>query len=240
VLVSPSTLTMLKVSCTTSSRASFSIAALIFASVTAKHSIVAILGAIMPEPLAIIPILAGLPSSSNSSAYSFLRVSVVMMPMAAAERRGDCVAIPLPGFVDNVFIPSAIVGINEKSEKTDIAIGFLKTILSRDIQGVKLSDGFPVNVSALKDTMETEGNLMVGFMMSGMGFEGETIQAGTPSIEDQQKIMDMCLAVKTPYIVDSTLAEMVADEAKGYFAGEKDLEKTIADIRERTRIYLAE
>ena len=50
----------------------------------------------------------------------------------------------------------------------------------------------------------------------------------------------MCLEVKTPYVVDSILAEMVADEAKGFFSGEKDLEKTIADIRERTRIYLAE
>ena len=164
----------------------------------------------------------------------------LMMPIAAAEYRGEWAALPLPGLVDSVFIPSAIAGINAKSGKTDIAVEFIKTMLSRDIQSVKLSDGFAVNIEALKDTMETEGNLMVGFMMSGIGFEGETIQAGTPGIEEQEKILDLCLAVRTPYLVDNMLAEMVAGEAKGYFAGEKDLEKTIADIKERTRIYLSE
>jgi ABC-type glycerol-3-phosphate transport system substrate-binding protein len=162
----------------------------------------------------------------------------LMLPNAAAERRGDCVALPLPGFVDNVFIPSAIVGINAKAAHQDIARDFLKTMLSKDIQSVKLGDGFAVNVSALSDTMELENNFFA--MAMNAGFEGETLQAGVPGLEAQQKIFDLCLAVKTPYLVDDTLAEMVAGEAKGYFNGEKDLERTIADIRERTRIYLAE
>jgi ABC-type glycerol-3-phosphate transport system substrate-binding protein len=165
----------------------------------------------------------------------------LMLPIAASEKRGEYAALPLPGLVENVFIPSAIVGINAKSAQTDIAGEFLKTMLSKDIQSVKLGDGFAVNVSALSATMEiVNGNMMFAIAMMNPNFEGEMLQAGTPSIEAQQEILDLCLGVKTPYIVNDMLAEMVADEAKGYFSGDKDLEKTIADIRERTRIYLAE
>jgi hypothetical protein len=85
----------------------------------------------------------------------------------------------------------------------------------------------------------TEG-MSFGLAMMSSAYEGEMLMAGTPTVEGQQSIADLCLAVKTPYIVDNVLAEMVASEAKGYFSGEKDLEKTIEDIRERTRIYLAE
>ncbi len=46
---------------------------------------VAMLGWIIPAPLAIPPIRTGRPSSSNSTAVDFGRVSVVMMASAAAS-----------------------------------------------------------------------------------------------------------------------------------------------------------
>jgi hypothetical protein len=87
---------------------------------------------------------------------------------------------------------------------------------------------------------EEDGNMNMMISIASTITGGETLSGGMPSIEAQQKIMNLCLSVKTPYIVDGTLSDMVLAEAKGYFSGEKDLDKTIADIRERTRLYLAE
>jgi ABC-type glycerol-3-phosphate transport system substrate-binding protein len=161
-----------------------------------------------------------------------------IMPNAAAQQRGSGVALPLPGYVENVFIPQAITGINAKSSHKDIARDFLKIILSKDVQRIKLDDGFAVNISALSDTMELENNL-IG-MNNPSATVWEMLITETPDVEQQQRIFDLCLAVKTPCLLDSTLAEMVLSEAKGYFSGEKNINTTISDIRERTRIYLAE
>ena len=54
-------------------------------SVVRKHSMVPMLGWIMPEPLAMPPIRTVLPPITVSTASSFLTVSVVMMAWAAAS-----------------------------------------------------------------------------------------------------------------------------------------------------------
>ena len=75
---------MLKVSFTSSDSAFCSMSGEIAASVVMKTSIVAIFGWIMPEPLAMPPIWATLPPSSNSKAASLGTVSVVMMASSAS------------------------------------------------------------------------------------------------------------------------------------------------------------
>ena len=81
--VSPSTLTMLNVSLTSPVSAACSIGALMAQSVVRKTSMVARFGWIMPEPLAMPPIVQVLPPAVNCTAISFGCVSVVMMPSAA-------------------------------------------------------------------------------------------------------------------------------------------------------------
>ena len=83
--VSPSTLSMLKVFCTSWLRAFCSMAAEMAASVVRNTSMVAMLGWIMPLPLAMPPIRQVLPSISNSTATFFMTVSVVMMALAASS-----------------------------------------------------------------------------------------------------------------------------------------------------------
>ena len=85
VELSPSILTMLRVSSMTSLSASASISGTIAASEVTKQSSVAILGWIMPLPLAIAPMRQVFPPSSNSQANSFFTVSVVMIASAASE-----------------------------------------------------------------------------------------------------------------------------------------------------------
>ncbi len=83
VEVSPSTVTRLKVLPATSRRASSSISWVMAQSVVIKHSMVPMLGWIMPEPLAMAPILTSFPPRPKETAISFFTVSVVMMARAA-------------------------------------------------------------------------------------------------------------------------------------------------------------
>ena len=84
VEVSPSTVIWLNVAGTTSASALRSTAGSAWTSVVINSSIVAMLGWIMPDPLAMAPMRQGLPPSVNSTAYSLGWVSVVMMAVAAA------------------------------------------------------------------------------------------------------------------------------------------------------------
>ena len=84
VEVSPSTETMLKVSSATHLSAFWSRAGEMAASVVTKQSMVAILGWIIPEPLAMPPIVQVLPPSGNRTATSLRLVSVVMIASAAS------------------------------------------------------------------------------------------------------------------------------------------------------------
>ena len=76
-------LIILKVSLISVESAFLSISGLMAQSVVINTSIVAILGCIIPEPLAIPPILQVFPPISKLTAISLTLVSVVIMPSAA-------------------------------------------------------------------------------------------------------------------------------------------------------------
>ena len=80
-------LIMLKVSATSPDSAFCSISLLTEQSVVMNTSIVAIFGCIMPEPLAMPPILHSTPPISKLTAISLTLVSVVMMPSAASSEQ---------------------------------------------------------------------------------------------------------------------------------------------------------
>ena len=85
VEVSPSTLMRLKLVCTSAESAFCSICGEMAASVVTNTSMVAMLGWIMPEPLAMPPRCAVLPPRENSTAADLTFVSVVSMASAAGR-----------------------------------------------------------------------------------------------------------------------------------------------------------
>ena len=106
VEVSPSTLSMLKVFCTSWLRAFCSISAEIAVSVVINTSMVAMLGWIMPLPLAMPPSRQVVPSISNSTAIFFMTVSVVIMAFAASSSPvsdRDAVRVSMPLAMGVIF-----------------------------------------------------------------------------------------------------------------------------------------
>ena len=81
---SPSTVMALKVVLTAARSARCSSGSGTAASVVTKPSMVAIIGSIIPEPLAIPPMTASRPSIATRAAASFGNGSVVMIARAAA------------------------------------------------------------------------------------------------------------------------------------------------------------
>ena len=66
-------------------------------SVVTKHSMVPMLGWIIPEPLAMAPIFTGFPPMVQATAVSFFTVSVVMIAVAAASEPSPLRADARPG-----------------------------------------------------------------------------------------------------------------------------------------------
>ena len=75
-----------------------------------KDSIVPIFGSIIPEPLAIAPIVTLVPLTKNSAAHSFLTVSVVIIASAAFEPLSDnsSIKVGIPFFIASAFIGTPI------------------------------------------------------------------------------------------------------------------------------------
>ena len=106
VEVSPSTLTMLKVPWTSQERAFCKRAGEMLASVVIKTSMVAMLGWIIPLPLAMPPMRQVFPSRENSTATSLRTVSVVMIPSAAASQPSSerpAVSASMPAAIGSRF-----------------------------------------------------------------------------------------------------------------------------------------
>lgn len=164
----------------------------------------------------------------NSFAVGFL----------AMEKVSNSAVTHLPGTAVKAFIPADIAAINANTPKKEKAENFLKLLLSSELQQVDLRRGFPVNIAGLNQSMVERDDIMFG--LSSSTRPEEDLVGGMPTIQAQEKIRDLCLAVETPYLLDSVLTEMILEEAEGYFTGQKTVEQAVKDIKERTRIYLAE
>ncbi|WP_313341686.1 ABC transporter substrate-binding protein [Sedimentibacter sp.] len=177
---------------------------------------------------------------SNLKSYN----SVNSPSLAVAERKGG-IALPLPGQAENVFIPVNIIGINARTEKFDIAEEFVSLMLSSSVQNARTFDGFPVNIKSLEHGTEGKGNEDFYFGMTNNaeteeGLIEEELAGPMPSAEELKKVMELCLSIKTPYVPDDTLLEMIIDETEEYFAGNETAEQAASKIKERTRLYLSE
>ena len=156
----------------------------------------------------------------------------------AFEKKQKPLALPLPGSASNVFIPTNIIGINAKTQQEDAAKDFVKLLLSEEIQKNKLYNGFPVNIAVLEKSVGSRDDVVLGITSSTR--EGEELVGPLSSVEEQNKIIALCLNVKTPYIADLRLEDMIIEAAAPYFAGEKRVEEAVADIKEKTKLYLSE
>lgn len=177
---------------------------------------------------------------SLCTVYEPQSMSSLMSLFAAVRQRGEAELILLPGQAQGVYRPVSVMGINAKSEHRELAEAFICMALAQEAQSESFHDGFPVNEEALK-SQAADFDENIYFSMGGYSYdENESLGGGDVTPEEKQRFATLLGQVQTPYLADEQLAQLISEQAEGYFSGEKSLKQAVKDIEEATKLYLSE
>lgn len=131
--------------------------------------------------------------------------------------------------INNLFVPSTIVGINSSCKEPEYAEDFLKFLFGTEMQSVNLNEGYPVNTAALDIFIENsrksdQGNSLSTSYNDANGVE-HTLSAGMPNETACEKIKQILLAADKPIYTDITVEQLLWQEAREYFTGKVTAEQ---------------
>lgn len=148
-----------------------------------------------------------------------------------------------------IYIPHAVMGINKNSAYPDEAEEFIETALSKRVQTLGAYPGFSgdeqgyaINREALSIGMESPYTDEDDGMQAPVRKDGEikVLQVLWPEETFMQNYQKQIEALNTPSTIDEVLLEMMIDETKGFFEGEKTAEDAASAVAQRTQAYLSE
>lgn len=175
--------------------------------------------------------------------YSYGCVENLSLPKAPGFER--YAVVPAAGQCNQVYIPGTLVGINASSANTEAAKGFLRFMLTSQMQ-TSLHGGLPVNTAAYEEEFTPNPeylgeNNYYGSISSSNG-DGVRIDMDIywPTDAELEEIKAWMRTAKTPYLYDTVLEEAVYAAGTEYFMGYCSLEEAMAAIEEKTAIYAAE
>ncbi|MEZ3486635.1 MAG: ABC transporter substrate-binding protein [Lachnospiraceae bacterium] len=164
-----------------------------------------------------------------------------MVPYAMARESGKAVA----GF-KQYYIPQVIAGINASSKQQELAEEFIECLFEESVQKGDNADGFPVLRSALDYMAEYVETPEALEMSVGSGSEdpetGEEvhIDAQFPSKDEVNQLIGIIEGLKTPFMVDSMVADTVLAEMENCYTGKQTPRETAKAICQKVDTYLAE
>ncbi len=142
------------------------------------------------------------------------------------------------------------MGIYSKSKVKDAAWEFIKMFMSLDFQGDQSTiysnptrqDAFDMLVkrkTATKKYTDELGN-EVEPLQSGYGWDDLNIDIGPLSDEQAQKYIDLVNSTTKTSDYNTEITNIITEEAKAYFAGQKSLDETADIIQNRVKTYVNE
>lgn len=137
-----------------------------------------------------------------------------------------------------VYQPVGSVGINANSKNQDIAREIVKLAMSKEVQKVNLDDGLPIDKEALEEqaTVSKDGMMPQAILM----ILEKPIQMQPVTQESYTKLKEQVDKLRIPAMTDELLMNLIIEETKGYFHGEKTANEAASAAAKRTRAYLAE
>lgn len=150
-----------------------------------------------------------------------------------------------PDTLNDFYIPEGIVGINQNSDQKETAEEFVKYLFSPEVQGKPLDDGLPVleaELDRLKEEVDSEYAQSLG-VSSSWSIEGEaeiSVDAGYPTREEVEDLIDKCHTVGRPAMQDCVVWNIYQTEADACLRGSIDAETTAKNIAQKVDTYLAE
>lgn len=138
--------------------------------------------------------------------------------------------------VNHTFYPEERVAINRNSRQKETAERFVSFLLSEQIQGEDVEDGFPVTRAGVERWKQRQ------IVMSyGTGnWEGLMIYGDYPTESERKLLLDMIPDLDNPVVPDPTVLSIMAEESEGYFSGTQDLPAAVKAIISKVTLYRAE
>lgn len=138
--------------------------------------------------------------------------------------------------VNHTFYPEERVAINRNSRQKETAERFVTFLLSEQIQGEDVEDGFPVTRAGVERWKQRQ------IVMSyGTGnWEGLMIYGDYPTESERKLLLDMIPDLDNPVVPDPTVLSIMAEESEGYFSGTQDLPAAVKAIISKVTLYRAE
>ncbi len=138
--------------------------------------------------------------------------------------------------VNHTFYPEERVAINRNSRQKETAERFVTFLLSEQIQGEDVEDGFPVTRAGVERWKQRQ---MV--MSYGTGnWDGLMIYGDYPTESERKLLLDMIPDLDNPVVPDPTVLSIMAEESEGYFSGTQDLPAAVKAIISKVTLYRAE
>lgn len=149
-----------------------------------------------------------------------------------------------PDAIRGFYLPRGIAGVNKNTDQSEIALEFVKYLLSQEVQSAQLDDGFPVLERALRDKKsEVDSEYAASFyMMSSWNLEGEMIEleAGFPTTEEVEALIQLCGTLTVPAEQERIIWNIYQEEADQYLGGAADAQTAAENIARKVDTYLAE
>lgn len=138
--------------------------------------------------------------------------------------------------VNHTFYPEERVAINRNSRQKETAERFVTFLLSEQIQGEDVEDGFPVTRAGVERWKQRQ------IVMSyGTGnWDGLMIYGDYPTESERKLLLDMIPDLDNPVVPDPTVLSIMAKESEGYFSGTQDLPAAVKAIISKVTLYRAE
>lgn len=138
--------------------------------------------------------------------------------------------------VNHTFYPEERVAINRNSRQKETAERFVTFLLSEQIQGEDVKDGFPVTRAGVERWKQRQ------IVMSyGTGnWDGLMIYGDYPTESERKLLLDMIPDLDNPVVPDPTVLSIMAEESEGYFSGTQDLPAAVKAIISKVTLYRAE
>ena len=138
--------------------------------------------------------------------------------------------------VNHTFYPEERVAINRNSRQKETAERFVTFLLSEQIQGEDVKDGFPVTRAGVERWKQRQ------IVMSyGTGsWDGLMIYGDYPMESERKLLLDMIPDLDNPVVPDPTVLSIMAEESEGYFSGTQDLPAAVNAIISKVTLYRAE
>ena len=138
--------------------------------------------------------------------------------------------------VNRTFYPEERVAINRNGRQKETAERFVAFLLSEQIQGEDVKDGFPVTRAGVERWKQRQ------IMMSyGTGSQdGLMIYGDYPTESERKLLLDMIPDLDHPVVPDPTVLSIMAEESEGYFNGAQDIPAAVKAITGKVTLYRAE